>query len=48
MNSIRATTSLFCTRRATVDDASVILRVHVDSIRRVCSADYTSEQIERG
>jgi putative acetyltransferase len=32
--------------RSCIADAPAILRVHVDSIRRVCSADYTSEQIE--
>jgi len=33
-------------RRATIDDAAAICDMHVRSIRQLCSADYTAEQIE--
>src|SRR4051812_35349674 len=33
-------------RRATIDDADAICDVHVRSIRGLCAADYTPEQIE--
>ena len=33
-------------RPATHDDAAEIFRVHVTSVREVCSADYTLEEIE--
>jgi putative acetyltransferase len=33
-------------RRATVDDAEAICDLHVSSIRELCAADYTPQQIE--
>jgi putative acetyltransferase len=33
-------------RRATVDDADAICELHVRSIRVLCAADYTAEQVE--
>jgi putative acetyltransferase len=36
----------YVVRRATPDDSEQILRLHVDSIRRVCAASYTPEQID--
>src|SRR4051812_18999769 len=35
----------YSVRRATAADADVILRVHHDSVRILCSADYSPEQI---
>jgi len=37
--------SMITVRRATADDALDIYRVHISSIKEVCSGDYTAEQI---
>jgi putative acetyltransferase len=39
-------TAQFTIRRAAPADAERILRLHVDSIRRVCAASYTPQQID--
>jgi putative acetyltransferase len=39
-------TEHFVVRRATPADSEEILRLHVDSIRRVCAASYTPVQID--
>ena len=38
--------SRFAIRRASSDDVTQIWRVHQSSIRRLCIADYTEEQID--
>jgi GNAT superfamily N-acetyltransferase len=39
-------TGHFVVRRATPADSETILQLHVDSIRRICAASYTPEQID--
>lgn len=43
---LSSTSKNFRIRRAVPDDAEAIWRLHVESIRMICTADYTPEQID--